>query len=127
MAAPPLIYDEGVDLWRTTARYEKNLGCMTMVVPRGFILDLASIPRFLWPLMAPFELGCEAALVHDALYRHAGYGFLTRVEADRVFLQMMGECGVPWWRRYPAYLAVRVFGKKAWTPQKWRAIDPAHS
>ena len=37
-------------------------------VPNGFITDLASTPRLLWNLIAPFDVA-RAAIVHDLLYK----------------------------------------------------------
>ena len=83
-------------------------------VPAGFKFDLASIPRFFWRLIAPFELSIAAPLVHDYLYRNSGYvptGNFSRSDADWIFLQIMREEKVPAWRRWSAYFAVRIFGK----------------
>jgi hypothetical protein len=87
-------------------------------VPKGFKTDLASIPRFFWRLIAPFELSLAAPLVHDYLYRHGGNvpsGNFTRSDADWFFLSIMREERVPAWRRWAAYVAVRLFGFKAFS------------
>jgi len=65
-------------------------GALEILVPAGFRYDLASVPRFLWRLIAPFELGLAAATVHDWLYRNGGVvrsrtWRLTRAESDWVF------------------------------------------
>lgn len=87
----------------------------TLVLPEGFVCDGASVPRPFWGGISPLDCGEVAPLVHDWLYRTGGdYGRFTREEADKVFLQHMAAAGVPWWRRYPAYLAVRAAGGKAW-------------
>lgn len=83
-------------------------------IPEGFTFDLASIPRFLWPLVGPFELSIEAPLVHDYLYRRGGLGYYTRRQADRIFREVMKEEGIAAWRRWPAWLAVRLFGFTGW-------------
>jgi hypothetical protein len=42
---------------------------LKFTVPKGFITDGASIPRFLWAFFTPFEGDTlAAALVHDYLY-----------------------------------------------------------
>jgi hypothetical protein len=81
------------------------------VIPKGFRSDLASIPRCLWWLIAPFELSIQAPLLHDYLYKR---GRLRRRVVDRVFLGLMESEGVPRWRRNAAYLAVRLFGAPAY-------------
>ena len=79
----------------------------THIIPQGFSSDLASIPRFLWFLIAPHELGIDSALIHDFMYRnHIG----SRELADRMFLWNMELSGVRKWKRNVAYRAVRAFG-----------------
>lgn len=107
-------------------------------VPRGFIFDMASVPRIVWPLISPFGLG-PAAVPHDWLYNKRGRlndgsfqhfvettdgGFWepltgapyrwTRKNTDRLFGRMMRESKVTTWKRRAAYLAVRAFGIIAW-------------
>ena len=110
---------------------EGDGGVYRLVVPEGFPHDFASVPRLLWTLIAPLDLGI-ASIFHDWLYRHAGrVGTLrwtgeredpwtpvetpwTRRDADRLFARMMREQGVVRWRRRAAYLAVRWFAGSAW-------------
>lgn len=121
---PAITYLVRERLWRLERAYAYETADWCLHVERGFLFDLASIPRAAWKLCAPFELSISAPLIHDALYRYGGRphehayihpwrGF-TRAEADRLFLDMMGAEGVGWLRRYPAYAAVRAFGASAW-------------
>lgn len=80
-------------------------------VPEGFTTDFASVPRLLWRLVPPWGPYSPAAVVHDYLYR-TGTG--TRPAADAVFLSLMKRLGVPAWKRYAMYAAVRAFGFMAW-------------
>lgn len=89
----------------------------TIRIPADFEFDLASIPRFLWRVIAPFELSLIAPLTHDWIYHKAGSlpeGVYTRAEADRIFLHLMKHEGVSRLRRTAAYLAVRTFGGRWW-------------
>jgi hypothetical protein len=93
-------------------------------VPRGYVTDLASIPRFLWGLIAPMDLTFAAPILHDYLYDHGGVPppggvypsskTFTRAEVDRLFARLMQEEGVVFWRRHLAWLAVRLFGRGGW-------------
>jgi hypothetical protein len=84
-------------------------------VPVGFCTDLASIP---FPLNAIHPRSGHhhhrAAIVHDYLYYFAGlipdgdYVF-TRKESDRIFYDIMRHDGVPAWRAYLMWLAVRSY------------------
>jgi hypothetical protein len=97
-----------------------------LVVPEGFRSDLASIPRYLWPIIAPFELSEQAPLVHDWLYGHRGQiadrstGIdrivtFTRWQTDGTFRDIMKLEGVADWRRFAGYAGVRVGGHWRWS------------
>ena len=78
-----------------------------ITVPKGFVTDLASIPRILWPVLPPSGEYAKAAILHDYLYR---YGRKGRRYADAVFYEAMGVLGVARWRKWLLYAAVRSFG-----------------
>lgn len=81
-------------------------------IPKGFVTDFASVPRFLWALLPPHGKHQRAAVVHDYLYRTNG-GWSRRI-SDTVFLDAMKECRVSWWRRTAMWLGVRIGGAKPW-------------
>lgn len=85
-------------------------------VPKGFECDLASVPRFLWCLVSPYDLAVEG-LFHDQLFRAQ---VTSRRYADFFMFHLMAQRGVPWYVRYPVWLAVRLFGGKAWQKHKKR-------
>lgn len=114
-------------------------------VPKGFITDIASIPRFVWSIfgMLPDGLYRNAALIHDAGYMWQGHfpeGWFQRLEngqwvnvdaewakseIDRLFLRIMKACGVDSKTRYEMYYAVKLAGLPAWwrtdkTREQWR-------
>jgi hypothetical protein len=109
LPAPVLTY-LGANRWRL----EKPYVYEGMEIHEGFEFDLASIPRALWWLIAPFDLSIVAPLVHDWLYRNGGGGRYTRQGADDVFLRIMVLEGVPGWRRISAWRIVRLFGGGLW-------------
>jgi len=112
-----------------------------LVIPPGFEHDFASVPRLLWALVAPTDLGL-ASIFHDRLYRAGGQvttwawtdappsdasgapdprgtweARLTpwrRDQTDALFARIMREQGVVRWRRRAAYHAVQVFGEPHW-------------
>lgn len=92
-----------------------------VTVPDGFMTDLASVPRLLWPLVPPHSPDyAAAAVVHDFLYEWK-QGLFTRVVADAIFYEAMRVLGVPAWRAVVMYLAVRLANN--WTVQKPDASD----
>lgn len=100
-------------------------------IPKGFKFDLSTIPRFLWALIAPFELSIIAPLVHDFLYVNKGNLEIneqnliaisknsqtikiSRLETDSIFLSHMKQEGVGFIKRWVAYIGVRLFGGIFW-------------
>lgn len=81
-----------------------------VAVPAGFITDYASVPACLRWLMSQTGKHGKAAVVHDYLYHLAQMGKFDRRLADAIFISLMRELRVPLWRRWGAYIAVRVFG-----------------
>lgn len=93
-------------------RLNESLACRVpndeVTVPAGFITDLASVPRFFWRIIPPWDgQYAEAAIVHDYLWRRKEY---TR--ANRFFKIIMQRYGVPAWKRYAMHTAVVVNGWK---------------
>ena len=86
-----------------------------LVVPVGFRSDGASVPRFFWRLVFPpgDTHALKAAFVHDYIYRTHPEGW-SRVRADKVFLALLIEGGVPIPRALLAYMGVRLFGRRSW-------------
>ena len=88
-----------------------------IVVPKGFQMGLASIPRLLTWLFPVHGKHTRAAVVHDWLYANKGkllYVTYTRKEADFVFKTAMKELGVNWFKRNMMYTAVRTSGWLYW-------------
>lgn len=83
-----------------------------VLVPDGFLTDLASVPQALWPIFPPWERYGPAAVLHDFLYSRPESEW-TRAKADRAFLQVMRLLGVRPLERTCIYLAVRWFGGRA--------------
>lgn len=119
---------DGSPLWQVdedVSYYDATLSC-TFSIPKGYTFDLASIPRSLRWLIAPFELSTLAPLLHDFIYGNKGYMRegecsppktvfpLTEKDADDLFLRVMKVEGVSRWRRNAAWLAVRAFGFTFW-------------
>lgn len=118
------------EFWRLTDElsfYTSDLE-YTIVVPKGFLTDFASIPRWAWPIIGhptgPY--GC-AAVVHDWIYALSApelLGYLnsyvdldpplSRKEGDQMFLDGMEVLGIEWWRKTLMYSAVRVGGNGGW-------------
>lgn len=88
-------------------------------VEDGEVTDFASIPRFFWRLCPPWGLSMRAAAAHDSIYRRPEVD-VSREQADRMFLEVMEQDGVPAWQRRAMWAAVRAFG---WAAYKQRIIN----
>jgi hypothetical protein len=111
--------------------WEKDKINYKLIIPKGFICDLASIPRLLWIIISPFDLGA-AAVPHDWIYSFAGRipsksclkknnnvwieieEPWSRKDTDRLFARMMRESNVSKFKRRSAFIAVRIFGSWVW-------------
>ena len=104
----------------------------TITVPSGFVTDLASVPRMMWWLIAPFDVA-RAAIIHDLLYKTIRqyrwkYGTeqdsvlvkAAKIAADKVFLLGMkdAEPKIPGWKSYLSWKAVDLFGNGSIKPTK---------
>lgn len=93
--------------------FEVNLNDNTrtsIVVPRGFVTDLASTPPELWGLYPPFGKYLSAAILHDYLYWRQ---VCEPEEADKIIYQTMRDAGVEQTAQSRFYVALRKFGSKA--------------
>lgn len=78
-------------------------------VPKGFITDLASVPRVLWSIYSPSKADTIAgAIIHDYLYLCPNG--ITRQEADSIFYDALVLQGVSSYTSYKYWTAVRLFG-----------------
>jgi len=116
----------GVKVKRETDRTE------TITVPSGFVTDLASVPRAMWWLIAPFDVA-RAAIIHDLLYKSIRqYRWKkkdaedkdlikeAKVAADKVFLLGMQDADpkIPGYKIYLSWKAVDLFGNGSIVPNK---------
>lgn len=42
----------------------------TIVMPKGFVFDMASVPRIFWPIISPTGILLLGSLIHDFGYRY---------------------------------------------------------
>ncbi len=96
-----------METFRVWSKENKSL----ISVPKGFVTDLASTPKFLWFIFEPFNKNyMEPSIVHDFLYNKKSSHKFNRKEADKIFLQLMKEYGANKLKRNLIYLGARLFG-----------------
>lgn len=97
-------------------RKVKGVRNITLTCTKGFITDLASIPRGAWVVISPWDIA-RAAVIHDLLYQT-----LRRVDVadwkksreicDKIFKNAMEHSEPPAedWKISACYNSVRMFG-----------------
>ena len=126
--------EEEIDVLKSVGVKVTKKGKVT--VPKGFVTDMASVPRVCWAFIAPFDVA-RAAVIHDLLYKNIRqYRWTWREDdirepklelekiyqakeiSDKIFLCAMNdsEPQVPSYKKNPAYWAVKVFGNSSIVP-----------
>ncbi len=89
--------------------YWSDLAGRLIVIPAGFVTDLASVPwLFQWAIPVNGRHR-NAAVLHDYLYRMCAC-WCSRKLADQIFREAMQVLGEQAWRREAMYRGVRVGG-----------------
>ena len=83
------------------------------VIPRGFVTDLATVPRLFWVAFPPCGKYTSSAVLHDYLY-WVQSPVCDRKCADDVLLVAMKEADVDIITRESIYNAVRLGGSSSW-------------
>lgn len=83
----------------------------SVIAPRGFVTDFASVPRLFWTLLPPDGVYTYAAVLHDFLYWEQS---TSRTTADEILKLAMQELKVSTTTADAIYAAVRAFGSSAW-------------
>ena len=92
--------------------YATTDGKERIEVPRGFVTDLASIPRGLWWWQAPHEATMAPAIVHDFLYWEQP---CSKDESDAVMVLAMKHVGMSDFSIDGVYEGIRSkYGQQAW-------------
>ena len=128
--------EEDIEILKSVGVKVTKKGKVT--VPKGFVTDMASVPRVCWAFIAPFDVA-RAAVIHDLLYKNIRqYRWTWREDdirepklelekiyqakqiSDKIFLCAMNdsEPEVPSYKKNPAYWAVKVFGNSSIIPTK---------
>jgi hypothetical protein len=87
----------------------------SVLVPKGFVTDLASIPRVFWSLLRPDGEYAYSAIIHDYMYWMQN---TSRETSDQVFRLGMQDFDIDSATVLTIYEAVRLGGKAAWEENK---------
>lgn len=96
--------------WQLIEPFSFSVDSQEFTVPVGFWTDFASVPRIIWPIISPYELG-YGPIPHD-------FGYFTGIGNkdywDLVLLSCMELDKIKEWRRNAAYRAVQWFAGGVW-------------
>lgn len=85
-----------------------------IVVPVGYLSDLASVPRLAQRVVNPHTVPMRRpSVVHDYLYTDLTHRF-TKAEADRIFYDALQEEGMKQPQAWLVWKAVRLGGRGHW-------------
>lgn len=113
-------------IWRLKEDWRIEEDDFILIIPAGFLFDRASVPRMVWSVIAPDDLGTEGPLVHDFLYRCQGCPpegtcwppdrAFTRDEVDDLLARRMErDPRIVAWKRRLAWAGVRAGGWLPWS------------
>ena len=103
------------DAWRVLRPLQYRLADRRLiVVPIGYVTDLASVPRIAWRIVPrDYAPARSPAVVHDYIYTNLTHRF-TKTEADRIFYDALLEQGAPKLLAWLMWCAVRIGGRGNW-------------
>lgn len=106
-------------IWVVRKEFSYEIGNLgsgdKIVIPVGFITDLASVPRIFWSIYPPFGRYLSPSILHDFLYWEQCF---NRKRSDEIFLEGMKVLKVGKFDRNIIYNAVKLFGGIAWRKNK---------
>lgn len=86
------------------------------IIPKGFVTDLASIPKPFWIVVSPAHSALmRASIVHDWFYKETCD--FNRINTDLIFYHMLINEGLSIWESSIFYYAVRLFGAESYTEE----------
>lgn len=94
------------DYWITTEDYSfTNLKGEKEIIPKWFITDFGSYPRFIWIFYTPLNLTyLKQNLVHDFRYSNKDTSWMNRQQIDNEYL----EASRQFWCVFPIFAFLRV-------------------
>lgn len=105
---------DGRGTWQLQAMlaYQSDVAGKVIIAPKGFVTDLASVPRVPVAFLLAGGTANHAAVIHDWLYTSHE---VPRDVADAVLREAALVMGTPAWRAWMMWAGVRVGGSGAWT------------
>lgn len=96
--------------WALSSPFSFSVDGQEYEVPTDFWTDFGSVPRIIWPIISPYDLGV-GPVPHDFGY-YTGYN--TRKYWDEVLVACMEKDRIDRWKRVVASQAVYLIGGSVW-------------
>jgi hypothetical protein len=118
--------------WEIAKDWNYTLGGVKYVIPKGFVFDGASVPKFLASWLSPVGVLLVGGLVHDYGYKYEtlytkdkgdwkdNCGWKTQKDMDIIFRDINIEQNGFHFLNYLAYWALRIGGFAAWNGHRKR-------
>ena len=118
--------------WEIVKDWHYSLDGVDYVVPKGFVFDGASVPKFLASWLSPVGVLLVGGLVHDYGYKYEtlytknkgdwkkNCGWKTQKDMDIIFRDINIEQNGFHFLNYLAYWALRLGGFAAWNGHRKR-------
>lgn len=100
--------------WKLTKPIKVIVKGNLIEIPEGFTYDMATVPKWLWSFIRPYNDALFSTLIHDYLYIYKHNHNMTRYEVDREFLDWSNILNNNKFDNYVRYLFVRLFGWLWW-------------
>jgi hypothetical protein len=122
----------GVRTWEIAKDWHFSVNGENYVVPKGFVFDGASVPKFLASWLSPVGVLLIGGLVHDYIYKYTvlvkkGKKEVSEVmnqkQADQLFRDINIEQNGFHFLNNLAYWALRIGGFVAWNGHRKRNCD----
>lgn len=84
----------------------ENGTSIRITVPKDYLTDFASVPKFFWRILPPFGKHGRAAVLHDFLCQCKNF---SRNVGDALFYEAMTSLNVPSWKKVAMYCGVRTY------------------
>lgn len=123
----------GTRTWEISKDWSFSLNGENYVIPKGFVFDGASVPKFLASWLSPTGVLLIGGLVHDYAYKYTVFMKkgkkettvpMTQKEADQIFRDINIEQNGFHFLNYLAYWALRIGGFVAWNKHRKNNCSP---
>lgn len=119
--------------WEITKDFNFEIRGQQYVIPKGFVFDGASVPKFLATFLSPVGVLLVGGLVHDYIYRYTCLvkkgqketsPLMNQKEADIIFRDICIEQNGFHLLNHLAYWSLRIAGFVAWNGNRKKNLVP---